>query len=86
MVARDEVAVPLNQQLLAAVTTCVLQVPNLARQIPRIYVPKTRLLANLRRPHQGLCPGVLRVGHFVVFVKRCRVPGNVRRHTCYEFC
>src|SRR6516165_2462 len=38
MVARDEEAVPLNQYLPAVVTACVLQVFNLARQIPGIDV------------------------------------------------
>ena len=38
MIAGDEVAVPLNQHLLAVVTVCVLQIPNLARQIPDVDV------------------------------------------------
>jgi hypothetical protein len=38
MVARNEVAVPLNQKLPAVETTCVLKVSYLAGQIPRIDV------------------------------------------------
>jgi len=44
MVARNEVAEPLNQHLLAVVTACVLQVPNLARQIPGVDVAQPELL------------------------------------------
>src|SRR5713226_4171339 len=69
MVARNEVAVPLNQKLPAVETACVLKVSYLARHIPRIDVAQARFPANLRCTHQSLRPGVVRIGHFVVLVK-----------------
>src|SRR6266446_5564721 len=86
MIAHNEVAVALNQKLLAVGTTGVLKVSYLSRQISDINVAQAGFPANFRRTHQGLRTGIVRVGHLVVFVKRRGLPGNVWRHTCNKCC
>src|SRR5712692_10351336 len=80
MVPSDEVPVTLDQKFPTVRATRVLPVTDHAWQIPGIDVTQASLLADLCCPHQGLGSGVLWIGHFVVFVKGCYMPRNIRRH------
>src|SRR3989442_4878555 len=57
-VTRDEVAVTLDEQLLAARAARVFQVAHLPGQIPGINVMQASPPADLGSPHQRLCRGV----------------------------
>src|SRR5713226_9702359 len=84
MVTRDEIPVTLDEKFPTVRATRVLPVTDHAWQIPGIDVAQACPLADLCCPHQGLGAGVLWIGHFVVFVKGCYMPRNIRRHACQK--
>jgi hypothetical protein len=67
------------QDLSTTVTMRVLKLCDPSRKVPCINVMKPSFSADLSCPKQVFWSRIVRGLHFVVLVKRCHVPGNVRR-------
>src|SRR6266851_1653645 len=84
VVARDEIPVTLDEKLPTLRASGVLPVADHAWQVPGIDVTQACPLADLCCMHQRLGAGVLRVCHFVIFVKGRYMPRNIQRHACQK--
>src|SRR5260370_569369 len=80
MVTLDKIPVTLDEKLPTLRASGVLPVADHAWQVPGIDITQARPLADLCCTHQRLSASVLWIGHFVIFVKGCYMPRNIRGH------
>src|SRR5580704_9373634 len=78
-VVHDHVTVAPDRSLPALRTARIFPLADRSRQIARINIAKSRLLADLDGPQKVFRPRVTRVGHLVIAVESSDVPGNVGR-------
>src|SRR5215469_3177321 len=81
----DEVAVAFNHHATTARAVSIFPLSYTSGKIPGVDIAKARIPAQFRRMQQILRGCVFRILHFVVFMERRDVPGNIRRHARQEF-
>ena len=74
-----KISAPPDQGIAALVTVRVFKIADLAGQISRVNVAQTGFPADLGGAQQVAGTSVVRVIHFVVFVKCSYMPGNMGR-------
>src|SRR5581483_9552978 len=80
----NSIAVPGNQKFAASGAIGIFQVANHPRKIARIDVMQAGAPPDLGSSHECVRRGVLGGCHFIVPVKRRKVPGDVRRNASEE--
>src|SRR5215469_10824609 len=74
----DEVAITFNHDAATARAVSILPLSHTTRKIPGVDITQARILPNFRPAQQILGGCVFRIVHFVVFMERGNVPGDIR--------